>query len=223
MNVYFYKKTVQFLLGVFILIIILCLLFKSDKTFVNVFRLSHNQVSVVLQNKQSFCKKLKDCKLITGDILIRRYITDRTWLFDKLANPFFTHSAMYLGDDKIIEAVGNEKLNQDEIVINDIIKSDWYDTGIESWVIVRVKNIPSKITKIKKELEDIAMDPEYSFGLPTKNHKQISCSDLILNPLISNGVIQIESKPAVITPDYLFWLAISEANDFEIMGYYINT
>ncbi len=211
-------------LGIFILIIV-CSYFTSYyyKILSTSFRLSPKYVSSALYKNTSVCKELKDCDLIEGDILIRRYITNRTWFFDKIADPFFTHSAMYLGDYRIIEAVGKEKLNQDEIVINDITKSDWYDTGIESWVIVRVKNIPSKITKIKKDLEEIAVDPGYSFGLSTKNHKQLSCSDLILNPLINNGVIQIKSKPEVITPDYLFWLAISSTNDFEIVGYYINT
>jgi len=186
------------------------------------FNLSPKQVSSVLLGLHPQCKNIKDCKLEKGDILIRRYITQRTWLINKLANPFFTHSAMYLGDDEIIEATGYEKDPKDEIRISSFSKSDWQDFGIESWVIVRVKNVTSKMPEIRKSLEIIADDPEYRFGLPKEGYKRLSCSDLILNTLISEGVVEVRDKPKIITPDYLFWLAFNNSDSFEIVGYSFN-
>ncbi len=193
------------------------------KVSATVFKISPEYVTSILQKKTSACKKIIDCSFVEGDILVRRYITKRTWLIDKFTKPFFTHSAMYLGSNKIVEAVGNEKITQDEIVISDLTTTDWYDAGVESWVIIRPKNISNKMAKIKGELENIASDPEYSFGIPIKNRKQLSCSDLVLNPLISNNVIKITSTPELITPDYIFWLGVNDTEDFEVFGYYINT
>jgi hypothetical protein len=192
------------------------------KTFIDVFKLSTDQVLSDLLKHNSPCEQIKDCGLIEGDILIRRYITNRTWLIDKISNPFFTHSAMYLGRDKIIEATGYEDNSGDEIRISNLSQSDWLDEPIKAWVVIRAKNISNKIDKIKEDLEIIALDPEYRFGLPKKDHKRFSCSDLILNPLVREGVVAPINEPAIITPDYLFWLAINDPREFEIIGYYIN-
>ncbi len=189
------------------------------RTFIDVFKLSPSQVSSDFSKHQSECKQIKDCKLIEGDILIRRYITHRTWLIDKLSHPFFTHSAMYLGNDKIIEATGYEENPKDEIRISNFSQSDWQDEQIESWVIIRPRNISNKIVRIKKDLENIANDPDYRFGFPKKGYKRLSCSDLILNPLINEAIINVANRPEMITPDYLFWLAINNPGDFEIIAH----
>ena len=66
-----------------------------------------------------------------GDIFIRRYITKRLWLLTKITHPHFTHSAIYIGNNKIIEAGGQEKDRADDIRIVDINKSDWLQNDID--------------------------------------------------------------------------------------------
>lgn len=217
------RNWLKIILSFFLLVGILATgLYLNDqiyRTFIDVFKLSPSQVSSDFSKYQSQCKQIKDCKLEEGDILIRRYITNRTWLIDKLSHPFFTHSAMYLGNDKIIEATGYEQNPKDEIRISNFSQSDWQDEQIESWVIIRAINISNKIVIIKEDLETIANDPEYRFGFPKEGYKRLSCSDLILNPLISEGIINVINRPEMITPDYLFWLAINNPSDFEIISY----
>ena len=134
-------------LSAFIVITIFAFLvfsvFWTHKIYTNIFRLSSDQISSSLLGVISQCKKINDCKLLPGDILIRRYITSRTWVFDRFVRPYFTHSAFYIGNDQIIEAVGKEKSPIHDIQIVALSTSDWFDPGIESWVVI----IPKKIAK----------------------------------------------------------------------------
>ena len=184
--------------------------------------MSPNQVYKILSKKISTCQKISDCKLVAGDILIRRYITKRTWLIDKLAHPYFTHSAFYLGNDRIVEAVGTERNPEDDIQISTLSRSDWFNDDIKNWVIVRPKNIEPKINTIKNNLANIAEDREYRFGLPQQGYKRFTCADLIFNQLKENGFIKISDTPKIISPDYLFWLTTLNSMDFEIVGYSIS-
>ncbi len=192
------------------------------KFYNSIFRLSFHQVSSSLTTKISQCEKISDCKLLPGDILIRRYITPKTWVFNKFAHPYFTHSAFYLSDDQIIEAIGTEKDHKDEIQILKLSKSDWLDSDIESFVIVRPKYTDEKLDQIKRNLTAIANDPNYRFGLPQFGDKQATCADLILEQLLNEKITTTFNTPKIVTPDYLFWLAENNPNNFEIIGYIIH-
>jgi len=191
------------------------------KFYNDIFRLSYNQVQKSLSTKISPCKKIIDCKLVSGDILIRRYITERTWLVDKLAHPYFTHSAFYLGDDQIVEAIGTEKNPKDEIQIATLSKSDWLYSDVKNFVIIRPKYTTEKLETIKRNLKNIAEDPDYKFGLPQQENKRATCADLIFKQLYDANIVNVSSVPRIITPDYLFWLSIQNQRDFEIIGYNI--
>lgn len=185
----------------------------------DIFRLTINKVNAVLSTHTSSCKKIIDCRLVQGDILIRRYITERTWLVNKLAHPYFTHSAFYLGNDQLVEAVGTEKNPEDEIQIATLSKSDWFNNDVENWVIVRPKKITQKFNIIKNNLISIAEDKKYVFGLPRQGYKKFTCADLIFNQLKESGLVGTFNVPKIISPDYLFWLATQNPTDFEIIGY----
>ncbi|MCK5027264.1 MAG: hypothetical protein KAS07_02500 [Candidatus Pacebacteria bacterium] len=146
-------------------------------------------------------------------------MTPRTELFDKLANPFFTHSAFYFGDSKIVEAIGTEKNPQDDIQITTLSKSDWLNSDIDNFIIIRPKNYSQKLAIIKNNLENIAEDPDYTFGLPKQGHKKTTCADIIFQQLLTEKVVQISNPPKIITPDYLFWLTNDNPNKFKIIGY----
>lgn len=190
--------------------------------YVNIFRLSKSQVSGFLSNITSQCKKIADCILLPGDILIRRYITERTRTFDKFIHPYFTHSAFYLGNDQIVEAVGTEKNPKDEIQITTLSKSDWLDISVNNFVIIRPKYSTTQLDTINENLKKIAEDPDYKFGLPQIGYKRATCADLISKQLIDANIINVSSTSKIITPDYLFWLAVNNPSNFDIIGYNIN-
>ena len=75
----------------------------------HIFRLSPYDVSLRLPHSPSSCTHISECDLLPGDILIRRYITSRTTVFEHIIHPYFTHSAFYMGNDQIAEAVGSEE------------------------------------------------------------------------------------------------------------------
>ncbi len=187
----------------------------------SIFRLSLDQISNSLSNTVPLCKKIIDCKLLPGDILIRRYITKRTWLVDKFAHPYFTHSAFYLGDDQLVEAVGTEKNSKDDIQIGILSKSDWLNFDVNNFIIIRPKNYSLKLDAIKSNLINIAEDSDYIFGLPKQGYKKATCADLIFKQLFDENIIHVSNAPKIITPDYLFSVAVNNPNDFEIIGFNI--
>ena len=193
-----------------------------SKTYSQIFRLSHIQIKELLIKHPSSCLKITTCKLWPGDILIRRYITSRTWAMDRLTHPYFTHSAMYIGDDYIVEAVGSEKRPGDDIQIAKLSTSDWWDDNMNDWVVIRSKKIGTKIDTITASLKTIASDPEYRFGFTQDEYKRATCADLIFRQLNNNGIIYTDNIPKIITPDYLFF-TISQNLDFEIVGYNLPT
>ncbi len=202
-----------------ILISILFGAYSVHRFYNSIFRLSSEQVSDLLSKNISECQKISDCKLVSGDILIRRYITSQTWSLNEFVHPYFTHSAFYLGNDQIVEAVGTEKNHKNEVQISTLSQSDWMDNGIESFVIIRPKYNTKKLDQIKINLIAIANDPSYRFGLPKSGLKQTTCADLILDQLLNEKIIATSNLPKIITPDYLFWLAMNNPDNFEIIGY----
>lgn len=187
----------------------------------NIFRLSLSEVNESLYSKIPKCGKIAECDLQGGDILIRRYITERTQVADRLANPYFTHSAFYLGGNQIVEAVGTEENSQDDIQTAIFSTSDWFNEDEKSFIIIRPRKYSSHLESIRNNLRRIAEDPEYAFGLPETGSKKAMCADLILNQLISEGVVKTQSSNKIITPDFLFYLLISNPEDFEVVGFSI--
>ena len=151
--------------------------------------------------------------------MIRRYITSKTRFFDEFADPYFTHSAFYLGDGQIVEAIGTEKDRSEEIRILPLAESGWMDSGVESFVVIRPKYPDQKLDLVKANLVVIANDPDYGFGLPAFGSKQATCADLILGQLAREKVIDGSNFPEIITPDYLFRMAANNPDFFGIIGY----
>lgn len=212
------------LLIIFLLIGLSFVLYSSYKTydlFNNTFRLSSEEVFVALEQKGvADCKKIADCNLLPGDVLIRRYITKKTWLPNKLFNPYYTHTAFYLGNGKIVEAVGFESNPQDEIRISSLYQSNWLNSNIDNFVIIRL-NYSQKLPVVKNNLKSIALDPNYHFGFPKPGEKKVTCADFIFEQLLKEEVINSENIPHLITPDYLFWVLIKDQNS-SIVGYNIS-
>ena len=185
----------------------------------SIFRLTPNQVAKTICQTIPRYQKITDCQLRPGDILIRRYITSRTKALDQYLHLYFTHSAFYIGNDYIVEASGKEQRPEDEIRVTRLSTSDWENSDIENFVIIRPKNYEGKLDKIISNLKTIAADPNYRFGLPIQGGKRTTCAELILKEIITEKVIQEPKVPKIITPDYLFWLAVNNSDNFEIIGH----
>ncbi len=208
--------------GVIILSSLLLGLRSAHNFYASIFRLSFDQISSSIHQSTSPCKKISDCKVLPGDILIRRYITDRTLLFDRVVHPYFTHSAFYLGDDQIVEAIGTEKNPADEIRVTSLSKSDWQNEDIEAFVIIRPEYSSATLNVILSNLKNIAEDKDYRFGLPKLGYKRATCASLIANELLSERVLHSSNIPKMITPDYLFYLAVHNLTEFKIVGFTIH-
>ncbi len=219
------KKALK-IIGIIFLIIFIgigILVFRGFLFYKNVFRLSYEQINTSLEQTSFECRKFTDCKLQPGDILIRRYVTPVTTLVDETLNPYFTHSAFYLGNDEMFEALGNYLGPEDQIQITKLSESDWIDSEMVNFVIVRPKNYNGKLENVSKKLIEVANDPEYVFGELKEGRKTASCSDIILKFLIEDEIIaELPDKPKIITPDYLFFATERDDPDFQIIGYNIN-
>lgn len=211
------KKVLMVTTVTFFVIIFFCI-YLINQIYSSIFRVTPIQVSSYLQETDYKCETISECELLPGDILIRRYITSRTQVMDRMIDPYFTHSSFYLGSDTIVEAVGEEKNSEDEIKIVKLSESDWFNSNIDSFVIIRPINYSSKIDKIIYDLKNIAEDPDYVFGLPKTGQKRATCADLIFQQLLSNRLIENQKIPRIITPDYLFW-ALKNSTNFKIIGY----
>ena len=182
------------------------------------FRLTKVQVEEALSGKR-LCQSITICPLQPGDILLRRYITPKTKDFDRYLHPYFTHSAFYLGEGEIVEAVGTEKRKEDEILVENMSDTDWKDRAIEKLVVIRPHYTKGVLNRIKTNLVSIASDPEYRFGLPKAGNKMTTCADLIFKQLYLQRIIPTSTQTKIITPDYLFWTLIKNTNDFETINY----
>jgi hypothetical protein len=202
------KKGINYIGIVCILLFVLYLIYLSihvKHELSRVVNTNTSEVKALFLKEKIACKSILECNLKPGDILIRRYVTERTYMYDKLLHPFFTHSAFYIGDGKIIEASGTEDNTEDDISIKNLADTDWMNQGIESLVIVR----PNTYTTLKDDIErliHIAEDKNYIFGFEEGN---TSCSELIYRNTSDAYKTKVPSD-LIITPDYLFQLSIKE-------------
>ncbi len=206
------------ILGVTLGVTVLGFLILKD-AYNSIYRLSRAEVSGYVSQEVIQCDSLEECILLPGDILIRRYVNSNTRTFDTWLNPYFTHVALYLGGGQIVEAVGKQKNRQDEIQIVDMAKSDWFDEGIESWVLVRPRDFNEQFDIILSNLKSIAENPEYGFGLGNSTDTQYSCADLIFSQLVKYGIVVPVEEGRIITPDYLFLTTVNQNEEFEVFGY----
>jgi hypothetical protein len=163
------------------------------------------------------CKQLEQCNLEQGDILIRRHITNRVWLLTKITHPHFTHSAIYIGNNKIIEAGGQEKDRENDIRTIDIDKSDWLQNNIDEIVIFRPILSKQSTVNMISSLTTIANDPEYYFGLHKFDAKRSTCAELIYDQLLSQRLVHNANYNDKVTPDFLFYTLMNSKDKFELI------
>ena len=196
--------------------------FKGYLFYKSIFRLSYEEIHTSLEKTPTQCKKFKDCKLLPGDIFVRRYVTNFTDVVDVMFNPYFLHSAIYLGNDEMFEVWGSREPLENQIVISKLSKSDWLNNDMTNFVIFRPKNYYGKLDKIISEFKNIANDPDYVYGTYNEKNKKASCADVILKKLEGDGILtKSQNEPRIITPDYLFWAIKNDGSNFDVIGYNI--
>jgi hypothetical protein len=208
-----------------ILLVIICLFllsgwYKNKKLYNSVFRLTKEELVGYTKDVPVQCRKFSNCKLMPGDILIRRYVTQKTQLLDQFFHLYFTHAAVYLGNDELFEVIGGDETPQDQIIVMPLNKSRWINEDMSNFVIIRPKNDAAHIDSVITNLRKIAADPDYVFGLAENGNKKTSCGDIIVKVFSSEGMIKdMHDEPKIITPDYLFLVTQRDKTNFEIIGY----
>ncbi len=188
----------------------------------SVFRLSKTDVQIMLSKSNQTCKKIMDCDLAPGDILIRRYVTPTTKEFNSILHPYFTHVAFYEGEGKIVEAIGRQKKHEDEIRTAELANTDWTDNKIESVVVIRPNYNHDELSKVITNLRSISKDNNYRFGFSQINKNYTSCAEMVMNQLELIGMKNTKNLPNLITPDYLFWSSLKSADEYRVITYYFN-
>lgn len=186
---------------------------------VNIYTTDISEVAHTLNNRTRTCTVFRKCDLLEGDILIRRLKTERTHFITTFSDAYFTHVATYIGENSIVEAVGNEKDNDDEILVSSLNILEWGNKEAQ-WVIIRPSITPEAVNVLTHNLKQIANDNSYTFGL-TRNQsrsKKRTCADLVFYNLLNEGLIDIQDTPTIIPPDYLFSVLIQNKDTFELVG-----
>lgn len=229
----YYIHTMVLFLSVFFCIWIIIL-------YISVFRLSkETALSMIRGSERVQCHNTLNC-IQPGDILIRRKITEQTEFFNAIANPYFTHTALYLGDGLIVEAVGSQPNPEDDVVVYPLLQSDWLQSESgedmlknndkneyiplseaymlpEDTYVLRVHMNTDTILKIRESVSKIAEDPKIIFGFYTQGEYKTQCSKLIFDQLVSHKVVvDVGGHPKHITPDYVFWYLVKK-NDSQLI------
>ena len=191
-----------------------------------IFVMSKDQVFAYLSPVQSECLSLATCDLQPGDILIRRYITERTKPFEWFTHSYFTHSAVSVGEGMIVEATGPEEDPRLDIDTHPLLWSDWLNEDIETWVVVRPLGDAGRVHQAIASLRAIADDPEYRFGIHWQRDdtsKVASCSDLVFRQYRTAGLITDTRPPINVGPDSLFRYLVTHPDDFRIIASGVDT
>lgn len=152
----------------------------------------------------------KSITLRAGDILFRRRAKPDAILMYKAAGLFFTHSAIYCGDGRIVEAAGWRPVRSKEIRVLTASIKDWAD-GAEVTLVLR--NSSKSHLEMCSNLLRIAADGNHKYGFnPAK--RSYSCVSLIYSQLHPN--MRSIFRNNFMTPDYLLEYLLK--NGYKIVG-----
>jgi hypothetical protein len=182
------------------------------------FTLRETQVQEAIKDLPNIvCESVDKCDLLAGDILIKRDLTNRTYLIAKLFGLYFTHSAIYLGSGEVLEARGYEKNSQDEILVSPWEESGWATKGNEI-IVIRPVVDPYLIEEVVQKGREIASDHRYHFKLGPfgKEEYGLNCTELVWDLYSDAGYLD-PYQEKYLTPDYLFSYARANPSKFTRM------
>ena len=134
-----------------------------------------------------------------GDILLRRY---NHYISGLMIPGYFTHAAIYIGDNKVVHALGDGVIEEDILTF---CRCD--DIGI-----IRCRN---------QEMIDYAIDfakkqigKEYDFDFNTENPDEFYCTELVY---YAYQKPMMERTGSVVLPDQMYRMHFSNSGLFELV------
>ncbi len=162
---------------------------------------------------------LNICALRIGDILLRKTNANLDSAFkNTIGGTYFSHSAIFSGDRRVIEAVGNHVPLKDQVAEQDISTNGWLGQDIYDWVVIR----PNTTLSIKQAAVYYARNLEnpnrpivsYNVFANRDSQEETYCSLLVWQAYKQSGLdlevdrgtlTDIITLSRFVTPDDLFY------------------
>jgi len=132
---------------------------------------------------------LNTCTLEPGDILLETGITPNDF-FVGIGGTYFTHSAIYIGNQEVAEAAGSFLNHADDVSIKLLTQSSWWRTDVRTWAVIR----PSVTSDIKLKAVQYAINKANESGVvfaidaSREDDKKFYCSKLVWKAYQQAGV-----------------------------------
>jgi len=158
---------------------------------------------------------LDTCALQAGDILLQRWNSLANTIFMTIGGTYFTHAAMYIGDGRVVEAVGPFGRAEDQVIEHSV--ASWTNPGIYDWVVIRPNATPEVRQSAVSYMRTMAADPQVTYSiLASKDSlKEVYCSLLVWQAYQRTGIdlevdrggtiANIATLNRLVTPDDLFY------------------
>ncbi len=118
-----------------------------------------------------------------GDVLLRRY---NNYLSGLMIPGYFTHAALYVGDNQVIHLLGDGICKEDILIF----------MRCDNMVVLRVKDQSIVDEAIKKAYEQLEKGTEYDYDFNTNSPDRLYCTEFVdfcfdypVKPFISHDYI----------------------------------
>jgi len=160
---------------------------------------------------------LNTCELQPGDILLQKYNSLENLALMNVGGTYFTHAALYLGNERIAQAVGLFVPPADQVIEQSI--ESWTNPAIYDWVVIRPNTTDavkqSAVEYAKAKANATAPIVTYSIFASRSSQQDTYCSLLIWQAYNQAGVDLEQDRggtlaskillSGLVTPDDLFY------------------
>jgi cell wall-associated NlpC family hydrolase len=164
---------------------------------------------------------LDTCALQPGDILLQRWNSIENTILMTIGGTYFTHAAMYVGDGRVVEAVGPFARPEDQVIERSV--NWWTNPAIYDWVVIRPNATEQARLSAVSYMRAMAADPQvtYSILAAKESDREVYCSQLVWRAYQRTGldlevdrggtIANIATLNRLVSPDDLFYSAGSLA------------
>lgn len=152
---------------------------------------------------------LDTCNLQPGDILLEKGDTIEDDLIS--IGSYFNHTALYLGNQEVAEAIGVTQNRVNDVLVRPIKQSAWWREGIQDWVVMRPNVSAEVISSAIRYARKKAADPKVVYNLsilppgPSREDERLFyCSKLVWKAYAQAGVDLEVVKGFYVIPDDLY-------------------
>ena len=160
---------------------------------------------------------LDTCALEPGDILLQKWNSFANVVFMGIGGTYFTHAAIYVGNGRIVEAIGYNAPPEAQVIEQSLEAGGWTNAAIYDWAVIRPNTSPAVKQSAIAYAQAKAADPNVIYDiLADKNSEQsVYCSQLVWKAYKQAGIdlevdrggtlTDIISLNRLVTPDDLFY------------------